>query len=691
VIWYSLKGHGLYVGFLLGLFIFGYDYPWLWVGVGGGLFVLFRYDRLLSYASIAVLALYAVMRCLHPGLTPAHTTVMFEGTLTEVKVYEHSQRYTVQKGSERYYLFSTETFEIPQTVRVKGVTQTIDGPTFPGAFDYPKYLKAIGVRGILEVESIETLTLLDDTVRSQIEQRIHRTTLHYQPYIQALVMADRSYFDPQFATAVSTLGLMHLFAVSGLHVTFLATVLRVGLKKLRFPLRGCDLVVALVLGSYLYVTAFAPSVVRAVFWWLGLRLNERLKDPLTSLDVLVGVLIGVWLWQPYAHGHSGFLLSYTLALCLMLSQPYLKGSTFAASFKVAWMAFFFSLPILTQMHPAVHPLSPLINTFSVFAMSLVLLPLTYTVFIFPFLDAWLGFIPHIFTHAVIGMHRLLPLSLSFYIPPGAWTVLYYGACVACLRYGLNHERSKAVWLGSVTLALFFFRAFLRPFSSFVMYDVQGDAFLIEERFHRCVMVVDTGDIDRHESLTMALKRRGIHWIDVVFLTHNHRDHVGGYPSLAEHFKIRQVITPMTQKTLENTWQHCGSVAYFIYPNDLEKASENDRSLIIKLVFEGDRYLLTGDIERERERSFIEKHQPDVNILKAAHHGSLTSSTEVFLDHFDFEDVLIPAHRRNRFDFPNPSIIERYEARGYALHRTDLEGTILWHYWGPWRFKKNHAP
>lgn len=691
MIWSSLRGHALYVGGLCGAFIFGYDYPWLWGAVAFGVWFVFRYDRILCYLSISVMLLYALVRSLHPGLTPPHTVLEIEGILTDRKDYEHSYRYTVKQGRDRYYFFTPETLEIPQTIKLKATTQAIDKPTFPGAFNYPNYLKAIGVRGILEIESLETLTVNHEPLRMKLQKRIEETTHHFEPYIQALVMADRRSFDPQFETAVSTLGLMHLFAVSGLHVTFLATLLERSLKKVRVPGWGCEGAVALVLGSYLYLTAFAPSVVRAVLWWVGLRLNARLKIPFTSLDILVFVLICVWLLQPYAQGHSGFLLSYTLALCLMLSQPYLKGSAWVASFKVAWLAFFFSLPILTHMQPQVHPLSPLINTFSVFGMSLVLLPLTYLVFVFPFLDAWLGFIPRFFTQAVILMHRALPLSFSFYIPPGGFTFAYYSLCIACLLIALKGHKVQAVWIGSVTFAFFFFRAFLRPYSSFVMYDVHGDAFLIEERFHRCVMMIDTGDVDRHEALTKALKRRGIHWIDVVFLTHNHRDHFGGYPSLAEHFTIHQVITPDNQTAYESTWQRCGSVAYYIYPNELTQASENNRSLIIKLVFEGDRFLFTGDIERERESSFIKHHQPNVTIVKAPHHGSMTSSTEAFLDHFDFEEVLIPAHRRNRFDFPHEGVLERYQLREYDLHRNDLEGTVKWHYFGPWRSKKTHAP
>jgi competence protein ComEC len=87
-------------------------------------------------------------------------------------------------------------------------------------------------------------------------------------------------------------------------------------------------------------------------------------------------------------------------------------------------------------------------------------------------------------------------------------------------------------------------------------------------------------------------------------------------------------------------------------------------------------LLTGDIESPAENRLLSENRvQDIDILKVAHHGSRTSTTEAFLAAFQPEVAMISAGRTNPFGHPAPEIVERLQHRGIAVARTDVHGTL----------------
>jgi len=101
---------------------------------------------------------------------------------------------------------------------------------------------------------------------------------------------------------------------------------------------------------------------------------------------------------------------------------------------------------------------------------------------------------------------------------------------------------------------------------------------------------------------------------------------------------------------------------------------NDRSVVV-LVRHGDvTVLLTGDVEEAGEALLLDRVGP-VTVLKAAHHGSRTSSTEPFLEKTRPRYVVFCVGRRNRFGFPHPEVVERYRALGSECFRTDEDGAV----------------
>lgn len=110
---------------------------------------------------------------------------------------------------------------------------------------------------------------------------------------------------------------------------------------------------------------------------------------------------------------------------------------------------------------------------------------------------------------------------------------------------------------------------------------------------------------------------------------------------------------------------------------------NDSSVVLQLRFAGRSILLTGDIEREGERALVDRMtgqggagEPEViDVLKAPHHCSRTSSSEALLALLRPRAVICSVGRRNRFGFPHPEVVSRYAAAGATLLRTDRDGAV----------------
>jgi competence protein ComEC len=106
------------------------------------------------------------------------------------------------------------------------------------------------------------------------------------------------------------------------------------------------------------------------------------------------------------------------------------------------------------------------------------------------------------------------------------------------------------------------------------------------------------------------------------------------------------------------------------------AATNDDSLVLRLSYGRHAFLLTGDVERPVERWMLDENEiQHADVLKAAHHGSRTSSTEQFLDAVSPAFAVISLGFENSYGFPNREVLDRLQDRGVMVLRTDQEGLV----------------
>lgn len=223
---------------------------------------------------------------------------------------------------------------------------------------------------------------------------------------------------------------------------------------------------------------------------------------------------------------------------------------------------------------------------------------------------------------------------------------------------------------------------------------QADSVLIRNGNYN--MLIDAGNNEDGEKLVNYFKSLGIEEFTYVFATHPHEDHIGGMDDIINNFKIdnyymsnklsttktfMDVLDALDGCNLKYTVPNKGDTLKLgdanikvIYPGD-NKSNINDSSIVLKITYGKNSFLLTGDATSNVERK-IYNEDIKSDVLKVAHHGSSYSSTDVFLDRVKPYYAVISVGKNNIYNHPSNKTLEKLNKRNIKVYRTDLDGTIV---------------
>jgi len=244
---------------------------------------------------------------------------------------------------------------------------------------------------------------------------------------------------------------------------------------------------------------------------------------------------------------------------------------------------------------------------------------------------------------------------------------------------------------------------------------QGDSILVE--FPRGKRMVVDGGLARkgyqdagRSIVSPFLGRRRICTIDYMVASHGQADHYGGLSFLADEFHTGELWIGPERRCegkgylefldlcrangirIRRLCRGTGSFSVDGVEVDVRNPpcagkregqgysacarGINDHSLVMRLTFGSVSVLLTGDIEGQAEKDLlVSPNRVEATLLKVPHHGSPSSSGEMFLDAVAPGVAVVSAGYRNHFGFPSEGVVRRYRDRGILLYRTDLDGAI----------------
>ena len=241
---------------------------------------------------------------------------------------------------------------------------------------------------------------------------------------------------------------------------------------------------------------------------------------------------------------------------------------------------------------------------------------------------------------------------------------------------------------------------------------QGDCALVELPSGKDILIDAGGTRDNRFDMGRRvvapyLWDRNISRLDLVILSHPHPDHMNGLFFLVKKFAVREFWDSGRDGDLDGYGAlqreitdrripvrtmpagrrvHLGDDAELTvlhprteFASRSRKAyeAENNRSLVVRMDVDGRTILFTGDIGVEAEKDIIRTvGNLKCDLLKVPHHGSRSSSSDVFLSRIKPEAAVIPVGKGNLYHHPSPEVVERYEQSGIRLFRTDRDGAVI---------------
>ena len=691
----QLKYRGIYVVISLVIVILVINNFW-YLGLVPLYFIyLYKNHREIILIIGLVLLIYA-LRIMMFNINDAPSSAQYEvKVLKDIKTGEYTS-FVGRSNNHMVKVFIDDYFDVrpgDSLLCYGEISEPINNTT-PKLFNYKNYLKSQNIKNILYLSNCELKihSWNMNIISYELSNYIDNNFQYSNEYIKTFILADKSGFDDSLVSEISKIGISHLFAVSGLHISLIVLSMMTILQKTKLSKFCIDNIIMVFLIIYMVITSFSPSVVRASLMFILLIINKRSKINISSLDILSLIFICLLAIRPYYYYNAGFLLSFLVTFLILLSSNILKvKSKIKQLFILSTISFFVTIPIILNFNYQINLLSLFFNIIFLYFITYLLLPLGYIAFLFPFLDRFYYSLIQIFEFFLHLSAKLDFFVIRMAFPNIIYVIIYY----VILFYGLySYETKHSLKKPFLSMMILFISIILSPYYNIVQkvtfLDIYGDSTIIIDRFNKCNIIIDTGEVDEYDTLVKYLKSNNINRIDYLIITHYHSDHYGETNDLLNNFKIINLVNRDNISEYPGLIE-CGNISFFIYPNNETYFNENNRSIILSLFISNKHYLFTGDIEKKREKIFIREFDIDVDYLKVPHHGSITSSTLEFIQDITPGEVFIIVSRKNRHNHPSDVVVSRYKELGIKVYRTDLDGTVIVKYIFAKEYKKVHRP
>lgn len=559
-------------------------------------------------------------------------------------------------------------------------------------FNYKKYLLSNNIKYTVKASNIKILKRNKNIfykLKNYIFFKI-KSLDKSKKYILTFIFADKSYIDKEMYDNYQNLGISHLFAVSGMHISLVTFILLKLLEGKNEVIKY--LITFIFLMFYLFLTNYTISMVRACFQFILIFINKLFKLNIDNSNIVIFLFSVLIILNPYIIYNIGFLFSFSISFTLIKFKDMITGDFMIKNIKTSLLSFFVSMPILINNFFKVNFLSIILNIIYIPFVSYILFPLCLITVLFPFFDSFTYFVINSFETITKFFSSINLLTFSITKMNIILVIIYYFIFLWIIKS--NDKLKKKI------IIVFIFIVFIINNNTIVNNEVhfldvgQGDSTLI--RIKNKNILIDTGgNINFNISKNVLIpyfRSSGVKKIDYLILTHGDYDHMGEAINLVENFKVEKVIFNCgPYNDLENELIEVldkKKIKYYSYIKELnvdnnklhflqtkEYDNENENSNVIYTKLNGYKFMFMGDAGVEKEKDILEKYNVSkIDVLKIGHHGSKTSSDKNFIDEMNPKYSVISVGKNNRYGHPNKEVLNNLD--NSKIYRTDKDGSIM---------------
>lgn len=623
-------------------------------------------------------------------------------------------------------------------VEVYGQYRDIEPAPDPGCFDYRIYLRgrgtglSFGAEGIRIAGKSESMLIrFRKYLYRMREEFISRFDEDSSGFIRGVIFGDKRDIDEELVNEFNQNSTGHILAVSGLHMGFLFGLLKVLTGRRRTPLLSFIVITVLVI--YGEMTMWSAATVRACLVASASIISIHVRRRFDLLSSVCFAAFCILSAEPYQLFDAGFQLSFLAMVGIsIVTKPLssVTGEAIAAALAVQLS----TVPAAVCSFNCFEPFALFINI-PVILLASVLVPLCIVLLM---LQIMIGSVPdsgislaEMISYAVIQTNHLLGAGTGPAIRTAgfgaALTVLYYLA-----MFGLSNEWIRVLVLRKKKKEILKLAAIaLLPviaissclFDSLADDEVvfvsvgQGDCTHIRAA-GRNILIDGGGDpgsggeesVNRNSGYNVGEKvlmpyllHSGAGSVDAALVTHLHADHYKGICELSEVIPVGVLGIPIDYRNsseevadgydperilyirpdtkLEISDDVYIDVLWPLTVSDKPLAADdpNEHNTVYMIHYGSIKIMVTGDLLEEDELEMVEHYAGtdclSCDVLKVAHHGSKSSSSEAFLDAASPSVAVIQVGTHNFYGHPHQQTLDRLKERDIKVFRTDLNGAV----------------
>ncbi len=587
--------------------------------------------------------------------------------------------YYIRENFNKYLFYSNEELNVGDVVKLNYNYEEFTKNRTPNGFNLKKHYASKRIFYKLNVKDVEVVghKFHINKIKDKLISGLDKYPTYVSMYLKMFLFSTDT-FEEEVKEAKVSLGIIHLFALSGMHINFIILVLSFISKKLKININKKSVFIIFVI--YLWFSGFSVSLLRAVLMYI--LFNSYKEKGLTRLDSLSISFILILIINPFYRFRVGFILSFLVSFLLIIT-PY--KNTLKERFIVHLKIIFLSVLIASNINGKIYPLSLLTSFMFTSIFPIIILPLIF-ISVVPFLSIITEPLLNGFTNLILAFET----NFSFKVPYQSLISIF--VYVLIFIYAIYGEDNKIFFKRSIFLVIFILFVYVSPrldFNSKIYFlDVgQGDATFIQNKFNDGNVLIDA-----NKGTKSFLDTLGDINIDYFFITHGDLDHAYEAKEIIESFNVKNIIvSPYDESEIISSLKGYSlkkSVVGDVYKiNDLEIRvlgplrkynSLNNNSLVLQIKMFGEIYLFTGDIEEEAISDLINKYRYELkcDLLHVSHHGAYGGTPKELLEYTRAKEAIISVGKYNYYNHPHKETILNLRLYNVKIYLTSNEQTII---------------